>query len=715
VYAPPTDANATTFGGTVPLTVNVTDAQGAGGGTTVNVTVNPVNDVPSFTLAGNPPTVNEDDGPQTVANFATNIVAGPATATDEAGQALNFMVTGNTNAALFSAGPAVSSTGTLTYTLAPNASGTATITLVLVDGGGGTDTSSPQTFTITANPTSDAPAGADNTVTTLEDTPHTFGAADFGFTDPTDAPADAFAGVVVTTLPASGTLRNNGAAVTAGQFVSAADIAAGNLTFTPALNATATTTFTFQVRDAGSTANGGAVTDPTPNTLSAAVTPVNDEPTVTLAAPAVTVNQDSGAFSQTNFATFAPGGGADEAGQAPTYAVTNTNNALFTAAGQPALDATGTLTFTPAPGMSGTVTITVTVTDSGSNVAPNDNTGASQQFTLTVLVATASPAPPAPGLSVASGAQLIAVGTDAGVPAQVRVLDARTGAVIRDFFPFGLYFGGVRVAVADMTGDGTDDIVVATASQFGLVAIFDGVTGTLVRTFLPFGPLPSGVQIATGDLDGDGRQDLVIGLDALAPIVVAISGRTGEVMRVINAIPGFGGGVRLAVGDVTGDGKADITTIAGPGGNGLVVTYDGSTGGVAGAFFAYPGLLGEVNLAMGDVTGDGLLDLVTGVQVGGGTFIGVFTPSGQLARNFFVPTGAGSQVRVGPSSLVVNQAARIATADVNGDRIADLLIGDPPGALVSRMIVISGANGETLQSRLPFDPLFGSGLFVDAN
>src|SRR5690606_27529304 len=57
------------------------------------------------------------------------------------------------------------------------------------DGGtafGGVDLDqSPNTITIdVAPPVNDAPQGADNTVTTLEDTSYTFAAADFGFSDP---------------------------------------------------------------------------------------------------------------------------------------------------------------------------------------------------------------------------------------------------------------------------------------------------------------------------------------------------------------------------------------------------------------------------------------------------------------------------------------------------------------------------------------------------
>ena len=63
------------------------------------------------------------------------------------------MITDNTNAALFSAGPAVAPDGTLTYTAAANAAGTATITLVAAGqrrhANGGVDQSAPQTFTIT--------------------------------------------------------------------------------------------------------------------------------------------------------------------------------------------------------------------------------------------------------------------------------------------------------------------------------------------------------------------------------------------------------------------------------------------------------------------------------------------------------------------------------------------------------------------------------------
>src|SRR4029079_15714564 len=75
-----------------------------------------------------------DSGAQTVAGWATALVKGPA---DESGQVLTFVVTNNTNAALFSAGPAVNGTnGNLTFTPAPNAHGTVTITLRLDDNGG---------------------------------------------------------------------------------------------------------------------------------------------------------------------------------------------------------------------------------------------------------------------------------------------------------------------------------------------------------------------------------------------------------------------------------------------------------------------------------------------------------------------------------------------------------------------------------------------------
>src|SRR5439155_24777180 len=83
---------------------------------TFTITVNPVNDAPSFTK-GPDQSVAVNAGAQTVTNWATNISPGPG---NESGQTVTFQVTGNTNNALFSAQPAISSSGTLTYTPATN-------------------------------------------------------------------------------------------------------------------------------------------------------------------------------------------------------------------------------------------------------------------------------------------------------------------------------------------------------------------------------------------------------------------------------------------------------------------------------------------------------------------------------------------------------------------------------------------------------------------
>ena len=136
--SPNTDTAAVTYtpnanyNGSDSFTYRVNDGSANSATATVSLTVNPVNDAPSFTK-GADQTVDEDAGAQSV--------SGPGRppsppAPNESGQTVSFIVTGNSNPSLFSAAPAVSSSGTLTYTPAANAFGSATITLKAKDTGG---------------------------------------------------------------------------------------------------------------------------------------------------------------------------------------------------------------------------------------------------------------------------------------------------------------------------------------------------------------------------------------------------------------------------------------------------------------------------------------------------------------------------------------------------------------------------------------------------
>ena len=151
IYLPRPD-----FNGIDRFTYRVIDGNGEDIGT-INVTINVVNDAPSFTVEPNQ-TVDEDSGPQTVTNWATNISAGPDNESDQkSNEGFGFDVTVDDNdKALFSVLPAVSNVGRLTYTAAANTNGEATVTVKLVDGGGkpngGEDTSLPTVFTIFVNP-----------------------------------------------------------------------------------------------------------------------------------------------------------------------------------------------------------------------------------------------------------------------------------------------------------------------------------------------------------------------------------------------------------------------------------------------------------------------------------------------------------------------------------------------------------------------------------
>jgi hypothetical protein len=162
-----------------------------------------------------------------------------------------------------------------TYTLGDaDAGAQISVQVVFIDGGGTTESLTSAVTAAVVN-VNDAPSGADNAVTTLQDTAYVFALGDFGFADPGDSPANVLLGIQVLTVPALGTLTDNGTPVAAGQHVSAASIAAGLLRFAPAAGTAGTAygSFSFTVQDDGGVANGGVDRDPTARTMTIDVAP----------------------------------------------------------------------------------------------------------------------------------------------------------------------------------------------------------------------------------------------------------------------------------------------------------------------------------------------------------------------------------------------------------------------------------------------------------
>ncbi|HVZ43897.1 MAG TPA: VCBS domain-containing protein [Ramlibacter sp.] len=300
--------------------------------------------------------------------------------------------------------------GKLVFTPAANENGTgyATFTFQVQDDGGtdhgGADLdASADTITLDVTAVNDAPAGADKTVTTAEDTTFVFAAGDFGFSDESDSPANTLSGVKITTLPAHGTLRDDGAAVSAGDVIAVADITGGKLKFTPEANAngTAYDTLTFQVKDDGSTASGGVDLDVSANTLTVDVTAVNDAPVNTLPGSFATdedtntqltgisvtdVDAGSGGLSVTlsvasGSLTATAGGGVTVSGSGTGSLVlggTSTDLDAF-------LAGSSAPTFVPAANANGQVTLTLVASDGG-----NSGTGGTLTDTDTATITVAA-------------------------------------------------------------------------------------------------------------------------------------------------------------------------------------------------------------------------------------------------------------------------------------------------------------------------------------
>jgi uncharacterized delta-60 repeat protein len=312
------------------------------------------------------------------------------------------------------------------------------------------------------------------------------------------------------------------------------------------------------------------------------------------------------------------------------------------------------------------------------------------------------------------------------------------------------YTGEVRVATADVNGDGVPDTIEVTGPGAPTrMAVVDGNTHkVIVPATDPFGDanFSAGAYVTAGDISGTGRADwavtpaltggprvVIFQLLANGTFDITSAGQPSLVANFFGiGDPGFRDGDRVALGDVNGDGILDVFSIAAFNGGPRTALYNGADVLVAraagrdpmklvGDFFAAPSGQDEGrggrSIAVGDVNGDGVADLIaTGDNtLGTGNQVVIFSGADLIAGRF---PGFGATPLANFTVGGQDPAALVSVAAVNadGDARADLAVGSGAGQ-ESQVKVYLGKNlaGSAEPASTSLDP-FGTttvnGVFV---
>lgn len=223
---------------------------------------------------------------------------------------------------------------------------------------------------------------------------------------------------------------------------------------------------------------------------------------------------------------------------------------------------------------------------------------------------------------------VVVVPADVGAPGHIKVLSGADGSCIASFICFSGYLGSVNIAVADITGDGFDDIIASsTGGASGTVAIFNGRDFSAIKTFYPYGAGYMGtVHVSGYDPDGDGVYSILTSTgEGTRGHVKSFDQNLDVFLSFFSGAEGDLSGCYVTGGDLDGDGLDDIATGTGAGTEAEVQIFDGNSGSRLHSMKVFSGYMGGANLAMiSSATNPLAMDLVVGSGDGARGTINVY-------------------------------------------------------------------------------------------
>lgn len=218
--------------------------------------------------------------------------------------------------------------------------------------------------------------------------------------------------------------------------------------------------------------------------------------------------------------------------------------------------------------------------------------------------------------------------------------------------------------------------------------------------------VPSSATLTISDNDvppAPSGRIFAVGSDAGMVATVRVYNADGTLRFERNPFGQFIGGVRVAVGDVNGDGVPDVIAGAGPGGGPHVVVYNGMDGSILRSFFAYTEKFnGGIFVASGDVDRDGHSEIITGAGAGGGPHVQVFSGADNHSVASFFAYAAS-----------FTGGISVAAGDVDADGRADVITGAGPGG-GPHVQVFSGVDFSVMRSFYAYSARFTGGIWVGA-